>query len=380
MESPLFADLIDRSWKRVGALGGAAIVPTPRHNGQGTAQIILPLDHRQAAAAVQPGMRVRIFQEDACIVSGPIKAVSSTGTAAPTLTLEVQDWWGKGSEMLGWPVATSPLTGQTAEYRTLTGPAETVAKAIFRETATRLGYPLTIAPDQGRGGTITAVQWRFHPIYDRLYPLLDQAGIGLTIRQAGTRTQPAAGLVLDCYATRSYPRVLSVQSGAITEMSWRRAAPTATRVVVGGQGEGTARVFRSVQDAAAEAEWGDVLEDFLDATDVDNAAADRNAQLDARGRARLLETASSAGFDVTLAETRSVRYSHAGDGLRVGDQVQVEILPGLVVTDTLRAATLSVTTDSGYRVTPQIGDSQKPLQILATALARAVRAQRDRKA
>jgi hypothetical protein len=146
--------------------------------------------------------------------------------------------------------------------------------------------------------------------------------------------------------------------------------------VVGGQGDGTARVFRARSDTTAEALWGVKRESFVDATD-----ATTTALLDSRGDAAIAEGAATAGLKLTLAETDTFRY---GDQLRVGDLVTTQLVPGATaITDVLREAVINWSVEEGLTATPVVGDRQDdPNRVFAKAIAsvaRAVRIDRARR-
>src|SRR5690606_1362482 len=56
--------------------------------------------------------------------------------------------------------------------------------------------------------------------------------------------------------------------GNLAQFEMTHTAPKVTRVVVGGGGEGTARLFREVADTDAETEWDRRVEVFRDARDT----------------------------------------------------------------------------------------------------------------
>jgi len=369
MVSPLTITVFTKAFVRSGWIGDPVSVEIhPRHNAQPTATITVAAD-RASAALLADGARVTIDYSGAQIMSGPVRAKSGTSGRDSTITLTVEDDWRLLGRCLGWPNPTGLITAQGAvtAYDTRTAAAETVVKYFVGRAVTRLGLPVTIATDQGRGAAIT-VQMRMHPLADRLLPIIDQAGIGVTVKQSG------AGLVVDCYTPSLYPRTLTEMSGVVQAWEWDQKAPTATRTIIGAQGEGTLREFRAVTDAALETAWGDKVEVFTDARDTAVTA-----EIDARGTARLAEGAPTAGLKLTLAETDSFRY---GTTLRVGDKVTTTLVPGAApITDVLREAVLSWTADNGFTVTPQVGDrTDDPDRTFAKAiasLAKAVRNQRS---
>ncbi|MBD1541015.1 hypothetical protein G9E11_01840 [Arthrobacter sp. IA7] len=358
--------LVYRGWDFKGWVGRPGEVkPVVRHNVKSNATFALDADHVRAADLRQPGARVMIYRHGALQMTGPVRLVNGPFMDTASLTFSVEDDFRILNNWRAWPKPAAALTGQNVEYRTITGPAETVVKTVMAENAARLGYPLAIAPDQGRGSTVNCT-FRFHPAYDRLFPAVDQAGIGVTVRQEG------AGLLLDCYAVREYPHRLSPDAGTVIGGTYSLAAPTATRVVVGGQGEGVARTFKGFSDVAREAEWNDIIEVFQDARDssTGDVYADRAAET-------LAEGAPLAGLSLELTETDHFRYG--GQGLRVGDRVTAEIR-GQFFTDVLREVRLSW--DGGGDVaTPVVGERADDTDTLLAKRLRALqRDNADRKA
>jgi hypothetical protein len=360
VEAPFRLEVFDGAFARKGFVGNpVALTVTPRHNQVGTATLVLDADHVRVPDLSVRGARVVIRYDDLPdpVLTGRVRLRQGEGPLSQsTVTFSVVDDLRLLWRVLGWPVPTAALSAQTAEYDTRTGAAETVLKQYVTANAVqRLGLPVTVAATQARGATITA-SLRMHPLADRLLPLVDAAGIGVTVRQSG------AGLLLDCYTPATHPRTLTEQSGIVQKWSYSQADPEATRVVAGGQGEGVARVFRSTVAATRETQWRDVIEVFRDARDAEDSAT-----LDLRSQETLDEGAPRAGLSVELAETATFRY---GKAVRVGDRVRIEVGGAVVVEDVLREAVLSWTRDDGLLVTPIVGQrTDDPDTVLARAVA-----------
>jgi len=358
--------LVYTGWQFKGWVGRPLdLKPVIRHNVMSTATFTIESDHRRASELMAPGARVMIYRHGEFEMSGPVRLATGEITAASTLTFTVEDDFRILNNWLAWPVPGAALTAQSVEYRAITGPAETVVKAVMAENAARLGFPLTVAPDLGRGA-VGKYTFRFHPAYDRLFPAVDQAGIGVTVRQDG------AGLLLDCYTPRTYPHTLSPEKGTLTGGTYSLAAPKTTRVVVGGQGEGVARTFKGFKDTAREGAWNDIIETLQDARD--SSSGDVYAD---RANEVLAEGAPLTGLSLELSETEHFRYG--GKGLRVGDRVTA-VINGQSFTDVLREARLSWDKD-GDTATPVVGErSDDPDLRLAKRLRALQRSDNDRKA
>jgi hypothetical protein len=340
------------------------VTATMRHNAIGSLDLTLASDDPKCALLEADGARVVALYRGEHLISGPVRGARGSGSMmSGTFTFTVEDDKRLLWRMLGWvnPTGTLAQQGAVTAYRKVTGPAETVFKTLVAENATRLALPVTVAATQGRGTSIT-VQVRMHTLAERLLPAIETpGGIGFTVTQSG------AGLVVDCYTPRVYPRQLTELGGVIRNWDYSRTGHTATRTVVGGQGEGTAREFLQVVGTALEASSGDIVETFTDARDTAVTAEQTE-----RGTEALAEGAPTTGFKVELAETETFRYGGT-HGVRVGDQVTLNI-GGRTVTDILREVTVSWTRDGGLVVSPSAGGFESdPTVRLAKFVGRSLR-------
>lgn len=324
------------------------ITATPRHNQISTAVFTVASNHRRLPQLLEDGARAVVSYHGEVVVSGPINLRQAKGPDVEgTLTCYVDGDFRIMDNVLAWCVPGSAIGSQSgAEYYTLTGAAEYIVKDLVTKNAiTRLGMPVLCAGDLGRGAIIPGgIKARFQSLRDVLLPAVETAGLGITFKQDGSH------IVCDVYAPVTYPVTLSERAGMITDWSWSSANPTATRVVTGGAGDGTARVFRAQSDLTLEAQYGDIVEVFRDARDADNTTLQ-----DARGQETLTDGQPKYGFSLKLAETDTFRYG--GSGVHVGDIVTVDL--GFATrTDVLREATLSWSADDGVVVTPSVGEIQ----------------------
>jgi len=339
-----------------------SLVVTPRFNQTGTAALEVEIDHKAVPHLLADGARMVIELRGQFLMSGKIHRRRAEGpTIDGTLTVYLKDDFRLLHQIIGYPVPGAAITAQGAsEYATYTGTAEAIAKAVISANiVSRLGMDVVVATNQNRGATINGgLKFRFHPLYEQLFPAIEQAGIGITFKQVGS-----SHILCDAFVPPVFTRPLDESSGVITSWSWSDEDPKATHVVAGGQGEGTARVFREARDSALEADHRDVWELFRDARD-----ADTDAIVVTRAQEMLAEEGPRSGFAVHLSETEHFQYGK--DGLVVGAQVTINI--GLVSrTDILREVTLSYTRDEGLVTTPVVGDIQdSPDRTIANFLAR----------
>lgn len=343
--SPFLITVYDKEFVRQGWLGDPeSLNVTLTHNGGGVATFTAGARNSKLNVLMERGARVQIQYRDEHLISGPVRAKAGKGPLTDgSITFTVQDDFRLFHRILGWPIPGNAIGSQSAVAHVLTGSAETVLKAVVAANADRLGEPVTVAPDLGRGDIITC-SFRFHPLADKLFPAADGAGIGATVRQDG------AGLLVDCYEPTTYPRVLTEAGGNVLEWSWTSAEAEATNVVVGGPGTDAARVFEEFTDEGIYSALGERIEIFKDATDATDSTI--RAQ---RAAEAFKETAAKSGLSVKLAETSVFRYGGDG-GVHIGDRITITVGDGLTITDTLRTVALAWTREAGLVVTPDIGD------------------------
>lgn len=367
-ESPFTITVYDKAFQKKGTVGSPVSVSvTVRHNQQPTAQMVVSALHPRIGDLMEPGARVWIRYRGDHLMSGPVRLRQAHGpTSSAAFTFQVTDDWFLFSRLLAWPTPGADLASQTSEQDVRSGPAESVLKGYVSANVGRSSPPVTVGSDLGRGDTIS-LALRFKPLTDQVIPAVDAAGIGTVVAQAG------AGLVMDVYETRTYPRTLTEDSRTVVDWDLSHADPEATQLVVGGQGEGTARLLVLVPDPVNEALYGYSIEAFKDDTSVTTTDA-----LTASGNRTLTEQGPSSGMSVALSETSAFRYDPTGvNGVRVGDILPIQVGPTLTVTDVLRQCTLTWSADNGFTVTPQVGerkgDTTLALKTAIAALARGFR-------
>jgi hypothetical protein len=343
---------------------------TVRHNLVSTLKMSVSLDHERLPELMADGARLKVSFKGEHLISGPVTTDELvTDGVSGLYTVTVEDDFRVLREILGWPVPTAAITAQnTAEYRTYTGNAETIIKSAVSENGvTRMAVPgLTVAANLNRGATVPGgVPFRMHPLADKLFPAIEDAGLGVTVQQNGT------SLVLDVYAPQTFPRTLSVKGRTLQQATMTRTRPTASRAVIGGQGEGTARNFRQLTDTARETLYGMKAETFADARDDNTAAV-----MDARGQEVLTETGPKNGVSLTLAGTGIFQYGPGG--FHVGDRVPVDIGNGVVITEVIRECTLKWVSPTYASVEPVAGEiTNQPERVTAKRIAQLAKGQRD---
>ncbi len=375
MVSPFRLDIYDRNMKWQAPLGDLRkLEGTIRADVISDLTLTVAQDHKRAGLLAEPGARLRVKFRGEPLISGPVR--QRAGGLRSDLVFNVQSDGRILHNFLGYVnpaerVANGPLVrqGEESAYYTIgRKPAETVLKdAVRKNIVERRGFPLTIAPDQGRGKVMEAT-FRMHPLYDRLFPAVQDAGLVVTVVQGDN------GLVLDCYEPKSYPNVLTEQSRVIQKWSFSGGAPEATSGVLGAQGQGEAREFLAFQDAARERTWGDVIEVFKDARDTSDGAT--HAQ---RIASALLETAPKSSLTVELAESGNFKIL-GPKGLKPGQLVTARVGNGIEVTDLVTEINFSYDAENGLKLTATIGPKDDPLDTLMQAITSLARGVNDLKA
>ena len=347
------------------------------HNGPGAFEFTVPSDHPRVPDLSADGARAVILYrpepgaDPETLISGQLTDVSGKGASLAAIrTYRLKDDWTVLNEILGLPNPTGTMTQQGADtaYFTRTGPAEDVVTQIVAPNATRQGVNLTVPASLGRGASCE-VSVRMHPLSDRLFPTIDQAGIGVRIVQRGSDR------VLEVYEPTTRSRVLTETSGVVTDGDWTLTMPTVTRVIVGAGGEGTARVFREYVDAALETRFGVSRAVFVDARDVDPADPNLTTILQARADEALAEGAPKTSVSATLTETRAFRY---GRSYRLGDRISLRLAGSPVLSDLVREVSFSYTADGGLEIVPKVGAwSESATDDLYRKVATLARAARD---
>jgi hypothetical protein len=298
------------------------------------------------------------------LLEGRVGEISGEGSPFGTIDIPVADDFDDLGSLLGWQVPGAPATGQgAAEYWRMTAPSDTRALAAIAANAARLSRPWDVAPSEGLG-TSAPVELRMDALAESIIPPLIADRLQLTIgRDRATNRWDVAVRPGELFA-----RPVTPQSGVLKQWAWVNKPATATRAIVGGRGDGTARQFLLVVDEALEAEMGTQLEIFVDARN-----AEEGADLEPYGRAALAKHAASAGFTAALQEASWFRYAET---FELGDRLPVKV-GALEFEDVISQVDITHDTRSGFVVVPTVGiaprDPQSQLIEYVRDMATAVR-------
>lgn len=290
------------------------------------------------------------------ILSGYVEDPERRRTSASSLgTVQVSgaDDLGVVAAMLAWPAPDRDIGVQLIADRR-EGPAETVIKGYVganigvgrassrRDPAAPLAREVTVAPDLGRGPTISH-RARFDPLLDVVRACAAGTDLGISVTQQG------AALVFDVHETQERPSaVFSFELGNLDEVVWRDAMPEATHAIVGGPGEGNSRDFRVRADSAAAQAWRMASEVF-----VDERSEENNTALDRAGDTALEEARRAGIIEATLADTPRLTF---GRDYGLGDRVTIHPEPGTAFVDQITSVTIEADRGAGtLTITPAVG-------------------------
>jgi hypothetical protein len=326
-----------------------------RYNKIGGWKVSLRGDHPIVDTLRAPGSGLIVTGLTGVIISGPTASATYTKTSSDTTgTWEIigtDDSIILG-ERLAYPVpSTDDLSLQTAAYDTRTGPAETVVKEYVAANmgasapASRRITGLTVDTDLGRGETVKG-NARFESLGALAESLLVTSSLGFDVIQNGSN------LTFNVYepVDRSATIRMDVDNLRLTSSTYSYTSPVATRVIVGGSGDGAARILlerSSTESVAAETTWGRRIEVFSDSrsssASVDLAQTGDEILTD---KGKTIESISvKPSDDETMA---------LGRDWGLGDKVTV-VVGTLEVVKVVSEIAIAVT-DDGIKIGATVGD------------------------
>lgn len=305
-----------------------------------TATFQLEDDHIAAADVVAKGARCAVLFRGVERMRGILAARRGTGPAG-TITASVESDIRKLWDWQMWPEPDAAIDAQTNEYRRYTGASETAFKLALQETIDRLGIDWEVATTHGWGSTVR-VDARFHYIGEMFIPLLTADNLIVVITYDPADGHP----IVDVRQAATVTGVLTVDSGIPDSYEYSDAAPTATRAVVGGRGEGVDRELVQVIDTARENDWADIVEIFVDARNTDEVS-----DISEDGNLALADAGPVVSLATTLVESERFEY---GTTFLEGDLVPYEIAPLEPGSESIKSVSI-VQNEDGVTVTPTIG-------------------------
>jgi hypothetical protein len=332
-------------------------------NRTSLAEFTIDADHRLVPELVADGARVRVLLDGVQEMAGLIETIDGTfpdGDVTVTVLSDFQMLY----YMLAWPKPAAAIGSQTDEYRVYTGVSETVAKLAIAEANTRLGLGWTIAATGGKG-TATRVETRFHPLPDKILDILTNDKLQLRVDR-----DEAGAVTVDVLQGATFDRTLTLDSAVLENGKWQLRAPTVTRAVIGGSGEGTARELAQYIDSSLETAWGIKREVFKDARSSE-AGADLSTDWE-KARA---EGARKASLSTKLSEGAWWQYRN---GYVLGDIVTIDVGAVQVEDQVISTVTIDEDPENGIVISPAVGEiTDNADKRFAASIAQLARGTRD---
>ncbi|MGV9312584.1 siphovirus ReqiPepy6 Gp37-like family protein [Streptomyces sp. NPDC003691] len=365
----LLVEVRDKTLTRVGAIPSEQLLLEAEvpHNNVGTWKVQLPDEHPLAAVLSTPGAGIIVTGPGGVLFSGPVVQADSAVTATDplgTLTVEGVTDAVVLSDMLAWPDPAQPDPAkQAVAADERTGPAESLMHAYVSANcgpaapAARRRAGLIMGPDSARGTTVTKSA-RFPQLGELCKELAEPNNLGFRIVQRGHQ------LVFETYAVtdRTKDARLGVVNNTLAGQRTSTATPQRTRVIVGGDGDGTARLFVGVDNPdsrASEEAWGRRIETF-----IDERSSKDTAELAQKGA----ESLADGGRTRTAAQAVPMEDAALvfGEDWALGDRVSVivgntemaAIVTGMILKATEDGVRLGATLGDPTPLSPQTADAK----------------------
>ena len=346
---PPIIQVRDSSLNRVAELAEySRLEVLSRDNDCGTWQIDLPFGAAGADLLFDDGAGLYVEQDGARLIAGPVRNIDRVfdGSGDRLRVSGVSDcvWL---QRRLAFPDPDGDFSLQEFDVRT--GVASTVMRQYVDvnvgPSALVDRRVAVLAPDPVAGSVVTG-RARFDLLNDLLRELA-LAGGDLTYRLVD---DGAGQIVFEVGERRdlSGTAVFSPDLGNVASFQFRVASPDATRVVVGGAGEGVARDFLIADEGVSR--FG-LIERFVDARQASASGELAQASVEA-----LADAVQPAQLLLEPLDTDAVKF---GRDYRVGDIVTVEV-DGVPVVDAIRQVRVTYD-DTGVTVAPSVsaaGDAQ----------------------
>lgn len=330
------AYFFDKNLVRQGVLpllGGTVVI---RNNDLSTG--VLDIDGNSPAwdgSLELEGGHVLLIDGDTHLVSGKLTGMHITkdqGVADITLNFTCHLIY--LHRMISLPSPDRAVTSQNVRpYYTDKGPAETVIASMVRshvgqESRVENRSPLTVDVSSGRGKQVS-VNSRFKNLHDEVKELANAGGITYQTWIDGTTGK----IRFSHRARRDLSRSVRLREddGTLEKYSFSLESPSASRVLVAGQGEGVARRLKLIQGDATN--WGEKGIVFQDRRDTDD-----DTELEQAGEGTLSDHVAKHSISI---DTTSPSQMVFGKDFFVGDTISVQLTDRTSVVDVLQRVEFS---------------------------------------
>lgn len=241
----------------------------------------------RAAANLIKGAGIIVLYRDEVVFSGVADHYEdSEGEDGPLKVCRGIDDTGQLGDRWASPDPAGPPYADTAYDKLENVPAETAmhhyvnknagpgATIERRLTGLTMGMDDGTGADGGRGKVIEAVQVRFDPLMTVLQGLALSSGDDEATRLRFQVIADMVGGIAFCTFPTEDRRdsvVFTRERETMGQVTRTQDAPTATRIIAAGSGEGTAREFVEQTDSTQTWDWNRLVERFYDARNSDPA-------------------------------------------------------------------------------------------------------------
>lgn len=298
---------------------------TVRHNAVGAYTLNVPWSD-DAWDRLQPGAAVEIRRCGRYVCSGPVVWVGwddrfdeSTGAHESVITVEGVTAEVFLADRITLPNPASPPDQQavSAHWARVNMPTETIMCELVSEQLGPAALPmrrvpgLVVAGSQGRG-LVRGTSSRFGVVLGHLQGLAASSGLGF-------RVAPTTdGWRFEVFEPNNRAGAVrySTSLGNVAGQSYGMGAPGMTSALVGGGGEGTARLLVDHEATSPSyLEWSRRIEAFVDARDTEDTA-----ELAERAIDSVVEAAAERSFSFTPIDVPGMDLL---GGVNLGDRVTV---------------------------------------------------------
>lgn len=365
------------AWDGTGPLGRVELAEkvevTWADRTSGTAVIDAPLSELTSRCIAADGaVLVVITLNGKRHISSVVQAqpyADSDSRNDPRIRITTASPWSLLDGELVPPSPTSPLSQQTDAEAVFTGSVETVIKRVMRVGIDRVGHPIALMPDRGRGPQVT-VRARNDTVADLVEKALVGTGYRLQLEAWLPGDEPIGQLsltrptiVADVVPYRTQPGLIwSGTSEDLDQWKLTHSRATKTRLIVGDSGQGTEQKFiQTVSSKEPSSPWS--RREAYASASGDTPPADV-------GRAELAQSAGSIDLDVTVTPSTSWEFGTDGTFPRqydVGDVATV-ILPGVGEISQVITEVTAVLTPVSITVTPKVATPDTKARTLYDAV------------
>nr|WP_279587228.1 hypothetical protein [Auritidibacter ignavus] len=282
------------------------------------------------------GGHVAVYDGKDQLIAGKLKQYVETNTSGlKDIELHFECHLSYVHGMITLPSPNRAPESQTVRpYYRETGPAETVIKDAVRlhvsQNAPRAENrnPIIVDLPEGRGKRVT-INSRFQNLLEELQAVSKNSGVVFFSYLDHETSQIRFGV----RKPNDYRRSIRLReaNGSVEQYSYSLEAPTASRVLVAGQGEGTGRMLRLVESDQTDWEVKTLL--FQDRRDTEEAK-----ELIKAGEDTLADHVEKQSITIDTSMMGNLKY---GRDFTRGDLITVQLTDKTNIQDTLQRVELN---------------------------------------